>query len=52
MIRRNYAKSIKEFKTRIWLKITALTTIQYYLKCTANAVILKAQKVLILLVKS
>ena len=29
MIRRNYAKSFKGFKTRILSKITALTTIQY-----------------------
>tara|TARA_R110000868_G_scaffold136776_1_gene349845 strand:- start:19835 stop:20074 length:240 start_codon:yes stop_codon:yes gene_type:complete len=29
MIRRNYAKSFKGFKTRILSKITALTVVQY-----------------------
>lgn len=36
MIRRNYAKSFKGFKTRILSKITALTTIQYINKFIFN----------------
>ena len=36
MIRRNYAKSFKGFKTRILSKITALTTIQYINKFMEN----------------
>ena len=36
MIRRNYAKSFRGFKTKILSKITALTTIQYIKKFIFN----------------